>query len=141
MKLNNKGDFSFSGYFVGMFLIIALLGVFSGLTAGFIANYDEVNTSSSFQSYLNSVNSLNTYADEEVLGVEASDSNSDFGEYEASFDFVEQVKTTNNQTQLFVSATSEELGLPSAVWWIIGSIIGILLLVAGVFFLRGISEK
>ena len=137
---NKKAEFTFTGYFVAAFLVIALLGTFSGITAGMLQNYDSVNTSESFDTYLDNVNALNVYANEDVLGVEASDSNSDFGEYEASFDFVEQVKTTNNQTQLLVQATSEELGLPAAVWWIIGSIIGIVLLVAGVFFLRGIKE-
>lgn len=139
MKQNMKAEFKFSAYFVAMFLIIALMGIFSAITANMMVNYDQVNMSSSFQSYLNNFEA-DKYADEDVLGVSASDAEGDFGEYEASFDFVEQVKTTKNSTDLFITATSDELGLSSAVWWIIGSILGILLLVAGVFFLRGTKE-
>lgn len=140
MKMKcKKGEFKFSSYFVFMFLVIALLGVFGGLTASMMVNYD-VNTTPEFDQYIDSFD-MDTYADSETLGVGSSDAESgDFSEYESSFKFGEQVKTTANQTDQFVEATVDVLGLPVEIWYIISGIIFIVMLVAIIFFLRGLKE-
>lgn len=136
---NKKAEFKFSNYFVFMFLVIALLGVFGGLTASMLVNYD-VETTPQFDNYINSFD-MDVYADDGVLGVDSSDAESgDFSEYESSFKFGEQVKTTGNQTDQFVKATVEVLGLPVEIWYIISGIIFIVMLVAIIFFLRGLKE-
>lgn len=137
---NKKGEFNFSNYFIFMFLVIALLGIFGGITASMMSSYD-VETTPQFDAYIDSFN-METYADENVLGVGSSDAGEGtFSEYESSFKFGEQVKTTANQTDQFVEATVEVLGVPVVVWYIISGIIFILLLVLIIHFLRGITEK
>jgi len=136
---NKKGEFKFSSYFVFMFLVIALLGVFGGITASMMVNYD-VNTTPEFDNYIDSFD-MDSYADDNILGVDSSDSGSgEFSEYESSFKFGEQVKTTANQTDQFVEATVQVLGLPVEIWYIISGIIFIVMLVAIIFFLRGLKE-
>lgn len=138
MKSKNA-EFKFSSYFVFMFLVIALLAVFGGLTASMMTNYD-VNTTPEFETYIDSFD-MGSYANEGVLGVGAADSgNGDFSEYESSFKFGEQVKTTANQTDQFVEATVNVLGLPVEIWYIISGIVFIVMLVAIIFFLRGLKE-
>lgn len=134
---NKKGEFDFAKYFVFMFIAIALVGVFGSLTYNLTANYN-VSNSQEFETYLNAF-SADTYADETILNVDSSDAGNDFAEYEASFKFGEQVKETKNETEAFVKASTEILGLSSQTWVIISSIIFILMLVAIVYFLRGIK--
>lgn len=137
---NKKAEFTFSNYLVGMFLILGLLGVFSGLTSSLMVNY-ETNTSVTFENYLEQFDS-NKYQDENTLNVDSSSSDSgEFSEYESSFQFGEQVSQTKNQTGAFISATGEVLGVPSIVWYIITGVIFILLAVVVVYFLRGLNEK
>lgn len=123
-----------------MFLVIAFIGVFGGITASMMYNYDSVETTPEFDAYIDSFD-MDQYADDGVLGVGSSDAESgDFSEYESSFKFGEQVKTTGNQTDQFVEATVEVLGLPVEVWYIISGIVFISMLVAIIFFLRGLKE-
>lgn len=133
-------QFNFSGYFVFMFLSIALLTIFGGLGAALLVDYD-VETSESFDNYISTFDA-DVYADKNTLEVDKSNSGSgEFSEYESSFKFGDQVKQTTNQTDQFVEATTEVLGLPSIVWYIISGIIFILMLVLIIYFLRGISEN
>ena len=122
-----------------MFLVIALLGVFGGLTASMMKGYD-VNTTPEFDRYVNSFD-MKTYANDSTLSIDSSSSGSgEFSEYESSFKFGEQVKKTTNQTNQFVKATVKILGLPVEIWYIISGIIFIVMLVAIIFFLRGLKE-
>ena len=133
--------FSFSNYFVFMFLAISLLTIFGSLGAALMYNYD-VETSSDLDNYLNQFDA-STYADENTLTVEKQgfEGSGEFSAYESSFRFGDQVKTTGDQTTEFVKATSSILGLPPIVWYIISGVLFILLLITIIYFLRGIMEN
>lgn len=123
-----------------MFLVISFLSVFGGLTAVMTQNYD-VETSESFESYIDTFDS-SAYADQEKLELSKSGSDSgEFSEYEASFKFGDQIKQTSNQTDKFVEATTEVLGLPAYVWYIISGVVMIMLLVAIIYFVRGLNQR
>lgn len=122
-----------------MFLVIALLSVLGALGATLMADYD-IETSDSFNNYITTFDS-SVYTDENILGVDKSDSTSgEFSEYESSFKFGDQVKQTANQTDSFIKATTSVLGLPAIVWYIISGVLFILMLVLIIYFLRGIKE-
>lgn len=134
-----KGNLNFSNYLVFMFLAVSLLGVIGGLTSSLLYNYN-VSTSSSFNEYMNTFDA-NEYADQNKLEVQKSDSESEFSLYESSFQFGDQIKQTQNQTNTFVKETSRVLGLPAQIWYIIIGVVTIIILVAIVYFIRGLSQK
>jgi len=135
-----KADFTASNYLVFMFLVVSLVGVIAGL-AGTMMNPYEVETTSEFDNYVDQFNP-DDYQNEELLELDSSNSqNGEFSEYESSFKFGEQVKTTKNQTSAFVSATTAVLGIPAIVWYIVAGVVIILIGVLFAYYLRGINEK
>lgn len=120
-----------------MVLTISLLGVAGGLVANIIAPYD-VQTSPEFTLYLNAF-SDDTYKDN--LEVDASkESGGTFAEYESSFKFGLQAKETYNQTKIFAKATTEILGLDYQIWYIIFTIVFLLISLGVLAYLRGIGK-
>ena len=130
-------DFSFNKYFVFMVLIVSLIPIAGTIAASLITPYG-VETSSEFDSYLNAF-SDDIYKD--TLNVDASkESDGTFAEYESSFKFGEQAKTTYNQTKEFTKATTNILGLDYQIWYIIFTILFILISLGVLAYLRGIGK-
>lgn len=140
MAIKNKKAMNFTAYFVYMFLVVSLIVVLGGMTAVLTQNYD-TNTSEELEDYIDTFDA-DVYADQDKFELEKSGSteSGEFSEYEASFTFGDQVKQTANQTDAFVGATTEILGLPSYVWYIISGVIFIGLLIAIIYFVRGLSQ-
>lgn len=139
--IKNKKAMDFGKYFLFMFLVISLLTVFGGMTAVLTQNYD-VNTSDNYNEYLQSFNA-DKYANQDRLELSESGSGSssgEFSEYESSFKFGEDIKQTTNQTKTFIRVSGDVLGLPAYIWGIISGAILILLLVAIIYFIRGLNQ-
>lgn len=132
---------NFTNYFVFMFLALSLIAVFGTFTYNLISNYD-VELSEDFDNYMNSINS-EQFANEDVLTVEAEDSQAggEFAAYSSSFKFFDQVKTTMSSTNQFIQSSGQILGLPPLFWIIIGGVVGIIVLILGIYFLRGLNER
>lgn len=120
-----------------MILVIGLIGVSGNLVYNIVSPYD-VELSDDFDNYMNS------FSDEDYknsLDVEASSqSNGDFAEYESSFKFGSQAKETYNQTKTFTKATTGLLGLDYKVWYLIYTIVFVLILLGILAYLRGIGK-
>jgi len=120
-----------------MILIISLIGVSGGIVANLISPYD-VETSDEFDSYLNAF-SDDTYKTN--LDVDASkESDGTYAEYESSFKFGLQAKETYNQTKEFTKATTNLLGLDYQVWYIVFTILFVLISLGVLAYLRGIGR-
>lgn len=130
-------EFTFNKYFVFMILVISMIGVSGGIVASIISPYD-VETSSQFNIYLNTFDD-STYKDN--LEVDASkESDGTFAEYESSFNFGVQAKDTYNETKQFTKATTDLLGLDSQVWYIIFTVVMILISLGVLAYLRGVGR-
>lgn len=119
-----------------MVLAVGTLSIVGGIVSAIISPYD-VEMSDNFQNYMGS------FDDEAYknIDVEASgNTESDYAEYESSFKFGTQAKQTYSQTKEFTVATTGILGLSNQVWYIIITVVFVLILLGIAAYLRGVGK-